>query len=180
MKRFLKGAALLTGCAVLALAGVASGYGLCGKLGSDSRPRQQVYAYPPEQNGARVGVNTVVRYVYSYTDDDGQLCFEQPAPSFLAGLDAEGVKRVLGDCEVCELTDDRLVVRKTIEGRSSAHYSIGEKDGYVAVYFENGILKEKTATPLDGLEPELKARVMRGIKIDGAQELVKCLEDIES
>jgi hypothetical protein len=162
------------------LCGLFAGYKLY-----ENVPSQIPQDYTPrltyaDTNKSVLGENAVVKYIYSYTEDDEELSYEEAIPKSLVGLDVDGVHLALRDYAVCELSEDRLVVKKTIEGRSNAHYLIGEKDGYVAVYFENGILKEKTATPVSGLSPEIKAQILKGVKIDGAEELVKCLEDIES
>jgi hypothetical protein len=122
----------------------------------------------------------VVKYIYNYSDDDEQVFYEELAPKFLQGLDIDGVKNALRGYEVCELTETSLVVKKNIDGRSNVHYSIGEKDGYVAVFFENGMLKEKTAMPMDGLATEIKAQIVRGVKVDGREELARYLEELES
>lgn len=124
--------------------------------------------------------NTIVKYIYHYNEDGEETFFEEPAPKSLQGLDVDGVRAVMPGYEICELSEQRLVLKRTIDGRSNCHYSLGEKDGYVAVFFENGILKEKTTTPVDGLDPEIKAQLVKGVKIDGNENLVKCLEDIES
>lgn len=180
MKTFLKLLGTVAAGTVITVASLALGYSLYNQAPTEL---PQVYAdegINTESGTAVVGENTVVRYIYHYTEDNEELLYEEKAPKYLQGLDAEGIKATLEGYEVCELTDNNLVLRKTIEGRSNAHYSIGEKDGYVAVFFENGILKEKTATPVDGLEPEVKAQIIKGIKIDGSEELARCLEDIES
>jgi hypothetical protein len=162
------------------LCGLFTGYKLYKNVPSQI---PQSYTQPLPYNTTAepvLGENAVVKYVYSYTEDGEELSYEEPIPQSLVGLDVDGIHLALRDYAVCELSEDRLVVKKTIEGRSNAHYLIGEKDGYVAVYFENGILKEKTATPVSGLSPEIKAQILKGVKIDGVEELVKCLEDIES
>lgn len=177
MKSLFKIAAAFAVGTAVTLAGLSAGYLFYNKA-PKSIPK--AYAEPMVTAEPVVGENTVVRYVYTYTDDDEQMFYEEKAPSYLLGLTAEGVKSRLRGYEVCELSDNSLVVKKTIEGRSNAHYSISEKDGYVAVFFENGILKEKTAAPVDSLPEEIKAQVIKGIKIDGREELERYLEEIES
>ena len=177
MKNFFMRLAAVTAGIVMIIAGSAIGYRFFDGI-SKGAPR--VYATPAPAQIQRVDENTTVKYIYNYTDDGEQTFYEEPAPSYLYGLDTDGVKKALRGYEVCELSEDMLVVQKNIQGRSNAHYSIGEKDGYVAVFFESGILKEKTATPVDSLDPSVKAEVVRGIKVDGSEKLAAYLEEIES
>ena len=180
MKTFLKMLGTILAGAVITFFSIALGYNLYNHTSSEL---PQVYANEGIYKGSNTAVvceNTVVRYIYHYSEDNQELIYEEKAPSYLQGLDTEGVKEALEGYEVCELTSDNLVLRKIIQGRSNTHYSIGEKDGYVAVFFENGILKEKTATPIEGLDPQIKAQIIKGIKINGSEELIRCLEDIES
>ncbi len=149
----------------------------------DKAPERLPTAYTTavkSPNIPKTSENTVVKYIYHYTDDGEETFFEETAPKALQNLDIDGVRALMPGYEICELTEQRLVVKRNIEGRSNCHYSIGEKDGYVAVFFENGILKEKTTTPVEGLAPEIKAQLVKGVKIDGRENLIKCLEDIES
>ncbi|GEM_PF-2204910 len=178
MKGFLKlFSAAFIGIAVT-LTGLFLGYAVYDKVPKELP--ETVYAEPVPKAEPVVGENTVVKYIYSYTQDGEQVFFEEMAPERLQGLNAEEVKNALRGYEVCELNENRLVVKKEINGRSNTYYSIGEKDGYVAVFFENGILKEKTATPVEGLEEEVKAQISKGIKIQGKENLARCLEDIET
>jgi hypothetical protein len=164
---------------VLTLGGLLTGYKIYSKV---PKLNPDVYATEPiaERKALTVAADTVVRYVYTYTEDNEEVSFEEKAPDYLIGLTGEEVTDTLRDYELCEFTSDKLVLKKEIDGRSNAHYSIGEKDGYVAVFFDSGILKEKTATPIDGLDPKIKAQISKGIKIDGVENLARCLEDIES
>jgi hypothetical protein len=166
---------------VVTLCGMLAGYKIYIKA-SSSLSLPQVYATEnlAEKKAPVVSTDTVVKYIYTYTEDNEEVFFEEKAPEYIIGLTAEQIQNTLRDYELCDFTENRLVLKKEIEGRSNAHYSIGEKDGYVAVFFESGILKEKTATPIDGLDPEIKAKISKGISIDGVENLARCLEDIES
>lgn len=177
MKAFFKLLGVAAAGVSITLCGLFLGYGIYSRAPKEI-PR--VYAQPVPEPEKTVGAQTVVKYIYSYSDDGEQVFYEEMAPGYLQGLNIEGVKNALRDYEVCELTESRLVVKKNIQGRSNVHYSIGEKDGYVAVFFENGILKEKTATPIEGLDPKIKAEIIKGVTVDGSEELARCLEDIES
>lgn len=178
MKQLLKiFLAAFTGIGVT-LCGLFLGYGFY-----DKAPKRLPEAYSSAVKTTditKTGENTVIRYIYHYNADGEEMFFEESAPKALQGLDIDGVRALMPGYEICELTEQRLVVKRNIEGRSNCHYSIGEKDGYVAVFFENGILKEKTTTPVEGLAPEIQAQLIKGVKVDGSENLIKCLEDIES
>jgi hypothetical protein len=178
MKRLLELLGVVSIGAVITLCGMLAGY----RIYNRATQLPQVYATEnfAENAPIAVGDNTVVKYIYTYTEDNEEVFFEEKAPAYLIGLTAEEIKTAMPGYEICDFTENRLVLKKEIDGRSNAHYSIGEKDGYVAVFFDSGILKEKTATPIEGLDPEIKAKISKGIQIDGIENLARCLEDIES
>ena len=75
-------------------------------------------------------------------------------------------------------------MQKTVIGSSNQRYVIGEKEGYVAVFYEEeqqGIsLKEVTDIPIDGLSEDEKLRLGEGIKVLGKEALDRTLENYSS
>ena len=75
-------------------------------------------------------------------------------------------------------------MKKSVDGPSSQRYVIGEKDGYIAVYYdvenEGMILKELTSTPITALSDSDRRNVEIGIRIIGKERLVRALEDYTS
>ena len=80
-----------------------------------------------------------------------------------------------------EFSPLRVVFNRSERGRSSQHYVLGEKDGYVAVYYkDSGVLKEVTSTPVASLNDDERKSVISGKEIDGDTHLYLCLQDLES
>ena len=127
---------------------------------------------------------TKMIYQYFYTED--RITKEQieTAPVFLQGLSLEQLKSIYNGWQVVSFSPERVILRCSIEGRSSEVFLLGEDEGYLAVFYEDTDktirLKERTELPLSAL-PEGEARQIReGIRVTGEENLAKLLSDYMS
>lgn len=78
---------------------------------------------------------------------------------------------------------NEIIIQKQVEGVCDQHYLLKEKDGIVAVYKINRdgsqILKEETGVAIEYLTENDKAKLKKGIYVDGEEELNTILEDYE-
>lgn len=127
-----------------------------------------------------VNKNTVLTFVSSYEDGFSDTR-EIVAPEYMYGWTREKVKSAYPSWQMNEFSPTRIVLNKQESGRSSQHYVLGEKDGYVAVYYkDSGLLKEVTSTPVASLNAEEIKIITGGKEIDGDKYLYLCLQDLES
>ena len=73
-------------------------------------------------------------------------------------------------------------MKKTVLGPSNQRYIIGERDGFVTVFYdvEERFIKEITKTPIDSLPENERAAIIEGIRIVGDEKLLRALEDYTS
>lgn len=161
-------------CAGLSFSAMGFGYFLYHPQADEPEERVTVNT----QERERVSENTIIEYIYTYGDGITETAFS-PIPPYLIGLDETEAKESLKGFEVQEFGADRLVVKKVLEGNSRQHYVLGEKDGYLAVFYKKGMgLKEMTNTPINALTEDEKA--LFGAEIVGADKLARLLEDMET
>jgi len=131
-----------------------------------------------------IGKNTKLIYRYFYTQDNVTKETAEPAPEYLYGLDMEQMRSICSDWDIIRFSSEKVIMRKVIEGSSKEAYIIGEKDGYLAVYFEDAEkgfrLKEKTEIPLYVLPAEEERKIKIGIHVNGDEELARILSDYNS
>ena len=140
--------------------------------------------YPVVQQKNLIDTNTRMVYQYFYTADRVTKEKTEAAPVFLQGLDMEQLKSVYHGWRVVYFSPETVILRCTIEGLSSETYILGEKDGFLAVYYEDAQqmihLKEKINLPLAALPKEEAQRLREGIRVNGEENLAKILSDINS
>jgi len=94
------------------------------------------------------------------------------------------MRSICSDWDIIRFSSEKVIMRKVIEGSSKEAYIIGEKDGYLAVYFEDAEkgfrLKEKTEIPLYVLPAEEERKIKIGIHVNGDEELARILSDYNS
>ena len=57
-------------------------------------------------------------------------------PYFLLDMTLEDMKKVYTDWKIVSFSSKEVVMRKILEAKSNEQYIIGEKNGYVAVYYK--------------------------------------------
>lgn len=127
---------------------------------------------------------TKMVYQYYYPDEDVTKEQEDVPPYYLLDLTMEDVQRMYQDWKVLSFSNREVVMRRNMAGKSDERYVVGQKDGYVAVYYEetqNGVsLHEVTDTPISSLPKEDQDRLREGITVYGNDNLCKILGDYGS
>lgn len=127
-----------------------------------------------------INENTVLSFVSIY-DDGFRDTREIIAPAYMKGWNRDKMALAYSSWQMDEFSKERVVFNKYQEGRSSQHYFLGEKEGYVAVYYkDSGILKEITSTPAGSLSDEEKKILKSQKEINGDEHLYRYLQDLES
>ncbi len=103
-------------------------------------------------------------------------------PEYFVGRDYEYIKSAFNTYEITEYTKEKVVFEKDIATES--YYLLGEKDGYVQVFFvdvdESVTLKDRVNTPIETLSPKDQELLQDGIRFDTEEELIIALENYES
>lgn len=132
----------------------------------------------------KITPSTKIVYEYYYEDDGKTQIFEEEPPYFLIDETEEHLRKAFVNWEIVSFDETEVVMRKSIEGRSNQHYTVGERGGYVAVFYKKEIngdnLKEITNMPVSALPVEEQERLEKGIDVSGENELHKILEDYGS
>ncbi len=133
---------------------------------------------------ARITPSTKMVYEYYYTEDGVTQTLEDVPPYFLLDMTLEDMKKVYTDWQIVSFSSKEVVMRKTVEAKSNEQYIIGEKDGYIAVFYKEPqhgvILHEMTNTPLSSLPIEERERLLNGIDVTGDENLARILSDYTS
>lgn len=135
-------------------------------------------------NGDRITPSTIIVYEYYYTLDGSTQITEETAPYYLTGLRKEELEKKLEDWQILKFSSKEVVLHKNIEAIGERGYVIGNYDGFVAVFYEEPVdgesIMDITDTPISSLPEEEQIRIKSGIKIKGENELIKCMENLES
>lgn len=147
-----------------------------GNLNSNSIENNQI-----KRRNIRITPNTTMTYEYHYKEDGEMITNHENPPYFLIGLTQGEVERKFIDWEVISFTQKEVILKKMLDGRSEKHYILGEKDGYIAVFYDKEIngsnLKELTNTLVSTLNETEQKRIKEGIFISGEERLIRALED---
>ena len=164
----------LTG--LLLTAAMSLGYNLAHSDAEEPEPRISITPQRP----AVLSENAEVEYVYNYSADKITEITSAPLPPYLIGLtEAEARERMAG-FTITRFSADKITAVKYLKGESRQHYTLGEYNGYLAVYYKKGGgLKEVTNTPVSALSSEEK-KLLVTTEIIGNDKLARLLEDIES
>ncbi|MBQ8941098.1 MAG: hypothetical protein IJ062_04620 [Firmicutes bacterium] len=121
-----------------------------------------------------------IEYIYNYKGDGITETALAPIPPYLVGLDETVTREKMPGFEITSFSPEKLTVVKKLDGSSRQHYYLGEKNGYLAVYYKHGGgLKELTNTPISCLSAD-ESDLLFGTEIIGKENLARVLEDIES
>lgn len=128
----------------------------------------------------RISEQTRIIYDYYYSHGDFERVIEYPT-GFLLGMTEEDLAGILADWQVLSFTPYEVHLRQNtdVEYRQ---YVIGVHEGYIAVFFDNGLgrIKELTGRPVTALALEEQQRLFEGIRVIGNDELMRALEDFSS
>lgn len=172
-------------CAVSALAGFGAGLNLFNDKADIKENAAEEDTFVKAANTEqKITPSTKMVYEYYYPEDDVTEVYEDVPPYFIVDYSLEDIKRCYSNWTIVSFSDREVIMKKSVDGPSSQRYVIGEKDGYIAVYYdvenEGMILKELTSTPITALSDSDRRNVEIGIRIIGRERLVRALEDYTS
>ena len=132
----------------------------------------------------RIHAGTKIVYQYFYMQDRVMKKHIEPAPEFLQGLDLEQLKSIYTGWQVVFFSSEQVILRCSIEGMSDEVYVLGEDEGFLAVFYEDGKkqlrLKERTELPLSALPDGEARQLQEGMRVIGEENLAKVLADFMS
>ncbi len=127
---------------------------------------------------------TKIVYEYYYLDDNIIQKEEGVPLHFLLGLTFNDLKELYPDWSILSFSEKEVVMRKTVNEESDQHYIVGQKDGYITIFYEeekDGTnIHEITNIPIDGLSETEKVLLNDGIYVTGEENLARILEDYGS
>lgn len=130
-------------------------------------PEEEKIEIPPLK--PRITGDTVIKYIRS----DGENSIT--APYYMVGLTKTELEQQMSDWTVESFSPSMVVLNKTVENG----YTLGVKDGYVAVFRTDGSLKEMTNKPFSSLSEEEQENIT-SVTITTEEELNRILEGLES
>lgn len=132
----------------------------------------------------RIRADTKMVYQYFYTQDHVTKKNIELAPDFLQGLDLEELQSIYTGWQVVRFSPDTVILRCSIDGLSSEVYVLGEKEGFLAIFYEDEKkslrLQEQTQLPLSALPEGEQRQLQEGIRVVGEENLAKVLADFMS
>lgn len=131
---------------------------------------------------SKITPNTVIKY---NTVEDGVIksSTSKSAPYQMIGLTEEEFSKTIEDVKILSFTDELVVLEKDLYKKQDS-YIIGEKDGYIAVFYkdenDNITLKNETKILIQNLPEEDKKLLQNGINAKNDTELIRIIEDYTS
>ncbi len=166
---------------------MAAGYSITVWMGERDLQREAAEKQQSEEvlnETMRITADTRMVYQYFYTEDMITKEQAEPSPLFLQGLNMKELQSVYNGWQIVSFSDEKVILRSQINGRSDETYIIGEDDGYLAVFYEdaekNICLQERTDTPLSALSADDAMQIREGLRVLGEENLAKLLSDYMS
>lgn len=124
---------------------------------------------------------TKIVYQYYYELDDKLVENVTQPPYYLIDMNRSQLQDCYPDWEVQSFSCDKVVLLKSLaEKNEDGYFILGEKEGYICVFYQNGDIREVTQTPLTALPTSEQKKLRKGIKVYGEDNLIKMLEDFTS
>ncbi len=131
-----------------------------------------------------INESTKMVYQYYYKDEGKMEESEEVPPYFLLGFDFNDMLEYYPDWQIVSFSGEEVVMRKIVDEKKENSFIITQKDGYIAVYYEDEnkgeILYQMTETPISVLTQEEQVRLNDGIIVKGEYELTKILAEYTS
>ncbi len=173
---------------LLALAGFFLSLGLGYALTTKDQEKQKL---PTQEQTILVGKKEItvkkegkIIYQYYYTKDAITKEVEEPVPDFLEGLNREQMQSIYNGWQIVYFSPEKVILRCSVEGKSSEVFVLKEYEGYLAVFTEDinkkMKLKELTQVPISVLPEPERQQLIEGIYVLGEENLVKLLSDFTS
>ncbi len=133
---------------------------------------------------ATVQPHSEIVYEYLYTKDNITKAVEQPAQSYIVGMNKEELEDAFLEWQVVSFSEDEVILRKSIQGKSDEVYLIGQMNGYITIFYEDEYkemkLKEMTQIPLSILPEYEQRQLIEGIFILGEENLLRLMADFST
>ena len=151
-------------------------------------PLTNVLAKPlPAQNNntqALLNYDATLIFEYYHRYDGARVVEEQALPYFLAGKGIDDLSAIFSGWQIENYGENGALLKKDIAQPKLQHYLVTAQNGYIAVFYDEGIdgqkLKELTDTPISALPEPERERLSSGILIQGEDALIRLLEDLSS
>ena len=131
-----------------------------------------------------INESTKMVYQYYYKDEGTMEESQEVPPYFLLGFDFNDMLEYYPDWQIVSFSGEEVVMRKIVDEKKENSFIITQKDGYIAVYYEDEnkgeILYQITETPISVLTQEEQVRLNDGIIVKGEYELTKILAEYTS
>ncbi len=131
-----------------------------------------------------INESTKMVYQYYYKDKGVMEESEEVPPYFLLGFDFNDMLEYYPDWQIVSFSGEEVVMRKIVDEKKEDSFTITQKDGYIAVYYEDEekgkTLYQITETPVSVLTQEEQVRLNDGIIVKGEYELSKILAEYTS
>jgi len=130
---------------------------------------------------ARISPYTRMIYDYYHPESGGfETIIEYPA-NFLLDMTREELSAMFADWQVLSFLPHEVHLRQNTQVEYRL-YVIGVHEGYIAVFYDDEYysIKELTSRPIAALAMEEQERLIQGIRVTGAEELLRALEDFSS
>ena len=128
--------------------------------------------------------STKMVYQYYYKNEGVMEESEEVPPYFLLGFDFNDMLEYYPDWQIVSFSSKEVVMRKIVEEKNEESFIVTQKDGYIAVYYEDKdegrTLYEITETPISTLTHEEQVRINDGIIVKSEYELAKILAEYNS
>ncbi len=132
----------------------------------------------------RVTPSTEFIFRYHYTEDDNLVEKKEKPSYYEINMTEEDLKEKYKSWSIVSFSQEQVVFEQKVENKAPDYYVIGEKDGYIAIYYENpelGLrLREIVQRPINSLPVDEQNKIKEGIIIYGEENLIKVLEDYTS
>jgi len=142
----------------------------------------EVQGSRPESNIIRPGA--VLIFENKYTECGHVITSKLDIPQDMVNLTENQLKLVYKNWEIKKFSPLEIILSKKIDSKCYNHFILKEKDGFVAVYYQQPIdgisLKEVTPLLVKNLPLREMQRLKEGIKIESQEELAQTLEDLGS
>lgn len=163
---------------------MAAGYWVAVRIGERDLEQETAQTTTVLQKNKTIHADTELVYQYFYTGDKEMQEQKEPAPDFLQGLNREQLQSIYHGWQIILFSPEQVILRCYIEGMSTESYIIGEKEGCLAVFYEDSEktihLKEKTELPLSTLPDGTARQIREGLRVTGEENLAKLLADFMS
>jgi len=129
-------------------------------------------------------LNAQVQWEYYYTKCGHTENVTEEAENDMIGKTGEEIASIYA-AELVSYEDDKIVLKKTINGYCPGHYILKKSGDYISIYksvsgSEELVLFMKTDVSFSLLSKDLKAEIEEGKAFDSIEEFEYFLEDIDT